>query len=486
MVPAADDSRRGAQGRRRRDRPCRVSLRRRWTRMVRVGKEMTRQGFHAAAAHRRRDHVAGRTRRSRSPRATPARRSTCSMRRARRGRRQPALVRGSAGVPTSTRLGVEYERLRAEYGARDARARHHHARGSAGGGACSSTGARTSRPVPAGRASPRFDDYPLDELVPYIDWTPFFQAWELKGELPGDPRGFEGRWTPPRSSSPMRRPLLKRFVAERLVKARGAVLGLFAANSVGHDDIEVYAGEDRSEVSRRAARGYASNPRKAPGRPNLCLADYVAPKDSGRPDWVGAFAVTAGDRASTPCAPRFERDNDDYSSILAKALADRLTESARRAAARGAWRTEFWGYAPRRAKRRRDARRGAVPRDSAGARIPRVPRSHREADAVRSARRAQVRGHHADRIVRDVAGGPSVSGWYFAHPESALFRPGTHRPGSSGRLRCAEGGWRLKKSSAGWRPTWRTRREGLGWAHESGRGYASPQSRWTITAASSS
>ena len=183
------------------------------------------------------------------------------------------------------------------------------------------------------------EDYPLEQLVPFIDWTPFFQTWELAGHYPAiltDPV------LGPAASNLYRdaRELLDRIVRERLLRARG-VIGFFPANSVG-DDIQLYADAGRT---RRTAVIHSIRQQmiKPPGRPNLALADFVAPRDTGLPDHVGAFAVTAGIGLDRLVA-EFEAQHDDYSAILAKALADRLAEAfAEELHLRV--RREFWGYA---------------------------------------------------------------------------------------------------------------------------------------------
>jgi 5-methyltetrahydrofolate--homocysteine methyltransferase len=182
-------------------------------------------------------------------------------------------------------------------------------------------------------------DYPLTELVPLIDWTPFFQTWELAGHYPAilsDPV------LGPAATSLFRdaNELLQRIVRDGLLQAQG-VVGFFPAASVG-DDIELYTDEERSK-SIGMIHSVRQQMLKPPGRPNLALADFVAPRDAGVPDYVGAFAVTAGLGLDEMVA-RFEADHDDYSAILTKALADRLAEAfAERLHQRV--RTEFWGYA---------------------------------------------------------------------------------------------------------------------------------------------
>ncbi len=197
---------------------------------------------------------------------------------------------------------------------------------------------RPQRPTKPGVQ--QFDDYPLEKLLEYIDWMPFFNAWEFAGKFPDiltDPVVGEAASNLYADA----RRMLKTLIAERWLKVR-AVVGLFPANAVG-DDIEVYTDETRSKVLTtlnhlRQQKG------KGPGQAHECLADYVAPKDSGVPDWIGGFAVTAGIGIDEHVR-RFEAAHDDYSSILLKALADRLAEAAAEHFHERA-RREFWGYAP--------------------------------------------------------------------------------------------------------------------------------------------
>ncbi|MCL1550369.1 methionine synthase [Xanthomonas nasturtii] len=209
-----------------------------------------------------------------------------------------------------------------------------------------------------------FDDYPLQELIDLIDWTPFFQAWELAGKFPAI---LSDEVVGPQASELYRdaRRMLKQIVEEKWLTAK-AVFGLWPANSVG-DDVEVVLGRDRGpgtgdpetqDTPSRPDETAASAVSPVPGprmlhflrqqvdkpidRPDFCLADFIAPKDSGKQDWIGAFAVTAG-IGIDPHVARFEAAHDDYNSILLKALADRLAEAlAERLHQRV--RTEFWGY----------------------------------------------------------------------------------------------------------------------------------------------
>ncbi|MGH6644813.1 MAG: vitamin B12 dependent-methionine synthase activation domain-containing protein, partial [Bradyrhizobium sp.] len=218
-----------------------------------------------------------------------------------------------------------------------------------------------------------FDDYPLAELMELIDWTPFFQAWELAGKYPAILTDeVVGKQASELFADAQA--MLKRIVGEKWLKAK-AVFGLWPANSVG-DDVVVSllpsgegarrADEGTAEpVSAAASRTHRTlTPTPLPTgeglkqtlhflrqqvdkpieRPDFCLADFIAPKDSGKQDWIGAFAVTAGIGIDEHVA-RFEADHDDYNSILLKALADRLAEAlAERLHQRV--RKEFWGFAP--------------------------------------------------------------------------------------------------------------------------------------------
>ncbi|MEM7244375.1 MAG: methionine synthase [Acidobacteriota bacterium] len=194
-------------------------------------------------------------------------------------------------------------------------------------------------PAPARLGVTTIDDQPLDELVPCIDWTPFFHAWEMKGRYPDileHPRhGEEARKLLDDAQA-----MLARIVEEKHVQARG-VVGLFAAASVD-DDIELYTDASRSEPLLRI-HTLRQQSEKPPGQSNLALADFVASRESGLADHVGAFAVTTGHGIDALVA-EFEADHDDYSALLAKALADRLAEAFAEHLHRRV-RTELWGYA---------------------------------------------------------------------------------------------------------------------------------------------
>jgi 5-methyltetrahydrofolate--homocysteine methyltransferase len=194
--------------------------------------------------------------------------------------------------------------------------------------------------VPRFVGTKRFADIPLAELIDYIDWSPFFATWELKGKYPAiltDPNVGEAA----RDLFDDAQAMLKRMAAEQWFRA-SAVIGLWPANSDG-DDILVFADEERKKpiAALHTLRQQLS---RREGRANVALADFVAPRGSGLRDYIGAFAVTAG-LGEDAIAERFKRANDDYSAITAKALADRLAEAlAERMHQRV--RREFWAYAP--------------------------------------------------------------------------------------------------------------------------------------------
>src|SRR4051812_41129709 len=194
-------------------------------------------------------------------------------------------------------------------------------------------------PEPAKRGITVLRDYPIAELVDYIDWTPFFQAWELSGPYPKilqDPVVGDAA----RKVFAEAQEMLEKIVRGGWVTAHG-VLGIHPASQVAGEDIEIYRDEARRELAMSWHNLRQQN-QKPTGRANLCLADFVAPRDSGVRDWVGAFAVAAGGIEQR--VADFEARHDDYNAIMLKVLADRLAEAfAERLHERV--RREFWGYA---------------------------------------------------------------------------------------------------------------------------------------------
>ena len=259
-----------------------------------------------------------------------------------------------------------------------------------------------------------FEDFPLAELRPYIDWTPFFGAWEIKGRYP-DVLNNAATSEQARSLLADANAMLDRMERERWVHARG-VVGIFPANGVG-DDIEVYADEARTTVLT-TLRGLRQQGQHREGVSNKCLSDFIAPKETGIADHVGAFSVTAGLGLEERLLA-FKADLDDYSAILLESLADRLAEAfAERLHEKV--RRELWGYAPDEHQSMDDLihERYAGIRPAPG--YPACP-EHTEKETLMALLGGEERT--GIRLTESMAmwPGASVSGWYFAHPDSQYF-----------------------------------------------------------------
>jgi 5-methyltetrahydrofolate--homocysteine methyltransferase len=277
--------------------------------------------------------------------------------------------------------------------------------------------ARTPPKKPAFFGIRSFDDYDLAELAQYIDWTPFFQTWELTGRFPAildDPKVGEAA----RSLHSDARKMLDLIVREKWFTAR-ATIGFWPANAEG-DDIAVYADETRSKKIA-TLHTLRQQLEKREGRFNAALSDFIAPAASGVPDYIGGFVVTAG-IGEDIIADRFKKANDDYSSILCKALADRLAEAfAERMHARV--RREFWGYAPDEALPPEDLilEKYAGIRPAPG--YPAQP-DHTEKKTLFALLDAEQTA--GVKLTESFAmwPGSSVSGLYFSHAESFYFGVG--------------------------------------------------------------
>ena len=272
-------------------------------------------------------------------------------------------------------------------------------------------------PAPRRTGVTALRDYPVDELVPYIDWGPFFQAWELSGAYPRileDPVVGEAA----RKVFAEGREMLERIVREKWFAAHG-VIGLFPAAQVNSDDIEIYGDDRRAEVLT-TWRNLRQQNHKPEGRANLCLGDFVAPKECGVPDWIGAFAVAVGGFEHR--LARFEAAHDDYNAVMLKVLADRLAEAfAERLHERV--RREFWGYAADEKLSAEDliAERYRGIRPAPG--YPACP-DHRAKGGLFALLDA---GRNAGmQLTESFAMLPAsaVAGFYFSHPESSYFAVG--------------------------------------------------------------
>jgi 5-methyltetrahydrofolate--homocysteine methyltransferase len=279
-------------------------------------------------------------------------------------------------------------------------------------------------PVPKQPGLHVFDDYPLQELLPLIDWTPFFQAWELAGKFPAI---LSDAVVGQQASDLYRdaRAMLKRIVGEKWLTAK-AVFGLWPAQAVG-DDVEVWLDRDRDRGpgspdpaprSRLLLHFLRQQVDKPVERPDFCLADFIAPRDSGKQDWIGAFAVTAG-IGIEPHVARFEAAHDDYNAILLKALADRLAEAlAERLHQRV--RREFWGYATDEALDNEaliaEKYRGIRPAPG----YPACP-EHSEKKTLFALLDAERNAGMALTESFAMLPTAAVSGYYFSHPQSQYF-----------------------------------------------------------------
>jgi 5-methyltetrahydrofolate--homocysteine methyltransferase len=260
-----------------------------------------------------------------------------------------------------------------------------------------------------------FHDYSLAELREYIDWQPFFNAWEMKGKYPdilNNPTTGEAA----RKLWDDAQRMLDQIIAEKWLRAEG-VLGLFPANSTDTDDIEVYTDEARHDV-RLVLHQLRQQTEHRPGVPHRSLADFVAPKSTGLHDYVGAFAVTAGLGIDAKIK-EFKTALDDYSAILLESIADRLAEAfAERLHERV--RTEFWGYAPDESL----DNEALIKERYVGIRpAPGYPACPEHTEKQSIWQLLDVKANTGIELTESMAmwPGAAVSGLYFAHPQAQYF-----------------------------------------------------------------
>ena len=266
-----------------------------------------------------------------------------------------------------------------------------------------------------------FDNYSIEELVSYIDWTPFFQSWQLFGKYPAvleDPLvGAEAKKLLLDAKS-----MLRQIIDEQWLTAK-AVIGIFEANAHGDDDILVRpqphaAAEGAPNQNGLVLHHLRQQSQKAPGQPNYCLSDFIAPESSGKKDYLGAFAVTAG-IGIEPWIAKFEAAHDDYRAILLKSLADRLAEAlAERMHERV--RKEFWGYA---GDEQLDTD-ALIAEDYKGIRpAPGYPACPEHTEKRSLWQLLDPEGRIGIHLTESCAMYPAaaVSGWYFSHPDAKYF-----------------------------------------------------------------
>jgi 5-methyltetrahydrofolate--homocysteine methyltransferase len=311
-------------------------------------------------------------------------------------------------------VAADYERVRAQHAAKKGPVLI--ALAAARANAFKTDWTRYAPPKPAFSGRREIRNVDLGELAAYIDWGPFFQTWELSGSFPAildDPVVGEAA----RNVYGEARAMLERIIAGRWLTANG-VITLLPASSVG-DDIELYADEARTKVAL-TWRNLRQQNERPEGKPNYCLADFVAPKESGVRDYAGAFAVTAGLGIERKLA-EFEARKDDYGAIMLKALADRLAEAF------AEWlhmrvRREYWGYARDErldgAAMIREEYRGIRPAPG----YPACPDHTVKAPLFELLRAGEIGMTLTESYAMLPAA--SVSGFYLAHPEARYFAVG--------------------------------------------------------------
>jgi len=265
-------------------------------------------------------------------------------------------------------------------------------------------------PIPQVAGMHTFDDIDLVELRPFIDWTPFFTSWQLKGKYPAI---FEDSYVGEEAQKLYddANKMIDKIIAKKWLEAR-AVMGLFRAESVGDDIVVDFSGGDLT------LRNLRQQVKKAEGIPSMCLSDFIAPKSKELEDYIGAFAVTAGIGIEAH-VKRFEEDHDDYSAILLKAVADRFAEAA------AEWmhykvRTEYWAYSSEEALSNDEliGEKYQGIRPAPG--YPACP-DHTEKETLWEL--LSVEEQIGIKLTESMAMYPaaSVSGWYFSHPKSKYF-----------------------------------------------------------------
>lgn len=269
-----------------------------------------------------------------------------------------------------------------------------------------------------------FPEGDLAEIVKYIDWKPFFEVWQLRGKYPNRayPKIFDDETVGAEAKKLFvdAEAMLKDIVDNKKLVAKG-VLGIFPANTVDHDDIACYADESRTVETARYFGLRQQAEKMDPTDPYYCISDFVAPKESGVPDYLGMFAVSCGFGTEEMCV-EFEKDHDDYSVIMAKALADRLAEGYAELLHEQV-RKEYWGYAPEESL---DAHAMHQLKYQGIRPAPGYPSQPDHNEKATMWKQCDITARSGIELTESLAMQPaaSVSGLFFANPKSEYFAVG--------------------------------------------------------------
>lgn len=272
-----------------------------------------------------------------------------------------------------------------------------------------------SPPVPTFLGTKVFDNYSLEELTEYIDWTPFFASWQLRGKYP---QIFQDEIIGEESKKLFNdaQSMLRRIIDEKWLTAK-AVIGFYPANAVSADDLEIYADEQRGEAMH-TLHHLRQQRKKAPGQANFCLTDFIAPQETQLADYIGGFAVTTG-LGIEKWVKKFEEEHDDYNAIMLKAIADRLAEAlAERMHERV--RKEFWAYN----QEEKLDNESLIQEKYQGIRpAPGYPACPEHTEKGTLFQLLDVEENVGIQLTESFAMYPAaaVSGWYFSHPQSHYF-----------------------------------------------------------------
>ena len=274
-------------------------------------------------------------------------------------------------------------------------------------------------PTPSQLGVQLIDDVSIAELRRYIDWTPFFHTWQISGRYPQvlehEKYGVEAQRLFADANA-----MIDTFIETGSIKLKG-VVGIFPANTVDDDDIEIYGQHDRTDIKATVVNLRQQSSGQE-GKPRLCLADFIAPKESQKTDFIGAFAVTAG-MGLDELVKIYEKNHDDYNSIMAKAVADRLAEAFAEYLHQRV-RTQLWAYAADEQLDNdaliREKYQGIRP-------APGYPANPDHTQKAVIWKLLDVEKNTGIQLTESLAMWPasSVSGWYFSHPDSRYFAVGT-------------------------------------------------------------